>query len=122
MMYSLPREFWEPETMEGIGNTIGSFVKIFEVTKAARYISYARIYVYMNVANSIPDSIVVSYQDEEWIQPLNYEHIPFQCRKFHVHGHLFRDCPLNSPTQGSKVKEEIDLEGFTKIQGKRKAR
>jgi hypothetical protein len=119
-MYSLPREFWEPEILEGIGNTIGSFVKIYEVTKATRYISYARICVYMNVANALPESIVVSYQDEEWIQPLDYEHIPLCCRKCHVHGHIFRDFPLNAPVQGNKAKEETDLEGFTKIQSKRK--
>jgi hypothetical protein len=54
-MYSLPREFWEPEILEGIGNTLGSFVKISEVTKMTRYISYARICVYMNVANALPN-------------------------------------------------------------------
>jgi hypothetical protein len=42
-----------------------------------RYISYARICVYMNVVGALPESIVVSYQDEEWTQPLDYEHIPF---------------------------------------------
>jgi hypothetical protein len=121
-MYSLPREFWEPETLEGIDNTLGSFVKISEVTKSTRYISYARICVYMNVAGALPESIVVSYQDDEWTQPLDYEHIPFRCRKCHIHGHLFRDFPLNSPPppQGTPGKEEIYPEGFTKIPNKRK--
>jgi hypothetical protein len=53
-MYSLPREFWEPDTLEGIDNTLGSFVKISKATKSARYISYARICVYMNVAGALP--------------------------------------------------------------------
>ena len=94
-MYSLSREFWEPKILEGIGNTLGSFFKILEVENTARYISYARIYVYMNVANALLQSIKVSYQDEEWTQPLDYENIPFCCSKCHVHGHLFRDFPLN---------------------------
>jgi hypothetical protein len=59
-MYSLPREFREPEILEGIGNTLRSFFKITEVTKMAKYVSYARIYVYMNVANALPKSIMVS--------------------------------------------------------------
>jgi hypothetical protein len=111
-----PKRILGTKTLEGIGNTPGSFVKISEVTKSAKYISYARICVYMNVAGALPESIIVSYQDDEWTQPLDYKHIPFRCRKCHIHGHLFRDCPLNSPPQGTPGKEEIDPEGFTKIQ------
>jgi hypothetical protein len=33
--------------------------------------------------------------DEEWIQNIDYEQIPFRCRRFHEHGHLIRECPLN---------------------------
>jgi hypothetical protein len=53
-------------------------------------------------------------------QPLDYEHIHFRCRKFHIHGHIFRYFPLNAPPQGTPGKEEIDPEGFTKIPNKRK--
>jgi hypothetical protein len=91
---------------------IGSFVKIFEVTKAARYISYTRICVYMNVVNSLLESIVVSYQDEEWIQPLDYENIPFHVGSVMLMVHLFRYFPLNSPNPRSKSKEEIYQEGL----------
>jgi hypothetical protein len=120
-LYSLPREFWELETLEGIGNTLGAFVKISEITKASRYVSYARICVYMNVAGALPESIVISYQDEEWTQTLDYEHISFRCRKCHTHGHLFRDFPLNVPPPGNAGKGETDPEGFAKIPRKRKA-
>jgi hypothetical protein len=27
-LYSLPQDFWDEETLEGIGNTLDSFVKI----------------------------------------------------------------------------------------------
>jgi hypothetical protein len=48
----------------------------------------------MNVVGALPESFVVSYHDDEWTQPLDYEHIPFRWRKCHIHGHLFRDAPL----------------------------
>jgi hypothetical protein len=32
-LYLFPQEFWEAETLEGIGNALGSFVKISLVTK-----------------------------------------------------------------------------------------
>lgn len=59
--------------------------------------------------------------DEVWVQPLDYEHIPFQCRRCHEHGHLFRQCPLsiNINEQGQKEKEKDD-EGFEKVSQRRK--
>jgi hypothetical protein len=39
----------------------------------------------------------LDYQYEEWSQTLDYEHIPFHCRKCHEHNHLFQECPLNNP-------------------------
>jgi hypothetical protein len=97
-LYSFPQEFWLGEVLEGIGNTLGIFVKSVEATKQSRYTSYACICVYMDVSKPLPRSIKLEYQDEEWEQTIDYEHIPFRCHKFHEHGHLFRDCPLNAPS------------------------
>jgi len=55
---------WDPEILEGIGNTIGSFVKIAESNKRGRYTSYARICVYMNIANLIPGAVELEYHEE----------------------------------------------------------
>jgi hypothetical protein len=54
------------ENLEGIGNTLGSFIKISKIKKEAKYTSYARIYIYMNVAGALLDVITLSYQDNEW--------------------------------------------------------
>jgi hypothetical protein len=74
----------------------------------------------MNVSGALPYSIVVSYQDEEWTQSLDYEHILFKCRMFHVHDHLFRDFPLNVPNLVNKAKKDTNPKGFTKMPHKRK--
>jgi hypothetical protein len=47
------------------------------VTKQRRYTSYARICVYLNISKPLPGSIDLEYQDEEWSQTIDYEHIPF---------------------------------------------
>jgi hypothetical protein len=98
-LYSLPQEFWLEEILLGIGNTLGKYVKSSEATKQRKYTSYARICVYMNISKALPGTVTLEYQDEEWAQTIDYEHIPFRCRKCHEHGHLFRDFPLNAPPQ-----------------------
>ena len=89
--YSLPCELWRPEILADIGNMLGVFVKVAEQTKQMRYVSYARICVYLDISKELPASIKLSWHDEDWIQDIDYKHIPFHYRKFHIHGHLFQD-------------------------------
>jgi hypothetical protein len=117
-LYSLPQEFWLEEILMGIGNTIGQYVKASEATKQRKYTSYARICVYMNIAQALPGAVILEYQDEDWSQTLDYEHIPFRCRRCHEHGHLFRDCPLNQPAP--KADQNTQKDGFTTIQSRKK--
>jgi len=94
-----------------INNKLGRHVKSLEATKQRKYTSYANIYVYMDISKSLPGSIIVEYQDEEWAQTIDYEHIPFHYRKCHEHMNLFKECPLNAPTKPEA--EEKTKDGFT---------
>jgi hypothetical protein len=89
ILYSLPLEFWLEEILFGIGNTLEIYIKAAETTRKHHYNSYACICVYMNIYKPLPISITLEWQDEEWAQTIDYEHIPFRCHKFHEHGHLF---------------------------------
>jgi hypothetical protein len=102
----------------GIGNTAGRYVKSSKDTKQRKYTSYARICVYMDISRALPRYVILEYQDEDWIQTIDYEHIPFHCRKCHEHGHLFRDCPLNA--QGPKAQETKQKYGFTTVTSRKK--
>jgi hypothetical protein len=102
-LYSLPQEFWLEEILMGLGNTLGQYVKASEATKQRKYTSYARICVYMNISKALPGAVTLEYQDEDWHQTIDYEHIPFRCRRCHEHGHLYRDCPIIK--QATKVPE-----------------
>jgi hypothetical protein len=119
-LYSLPQEFWLEEVLAGIGNTIGIYVKSSEATKQWRYTSYARICVYLNIAKPLPGSITLEYHDEDWSQTIDYEHIPFRCRKCHEHGHLFRECPLNMVHKEGNPDTGKDKEGFVQTAGRRR--
>jgi hypothetical protein len=113
MLYSFLQEFWLEAILMGIGNNMGQYVKLSKATKQRKYTSYARIYVYMDISKELPGSITLEYQDEDWNQTIDYEHIPFRCRKCHEHGHLFRDCPLNA--QAPKAGENKQKDGFTTV-------
>ena len=94
--YSLPCEFWRPKILKDIENALGSFVKFVDQMKKIRYLSYAQICVYLDISKYLPESIKLSWQDEEWIQAIDYKNIPFHC-KCHEHEHLFREFSLNTP-------------------------
>jgi hypothetical protein len=72
----------------------------------------------MNISKALPGAVTLEYQDEDWLQTLDYEHIPFRCRRCHEHGHLFRDCPLLK--QNASAKESKQTDGFTTVTAKRR--
>eukprot|EP00253_Pinus_taeda_P010874 PITA_10874 len=128
-LFGLPDEFWDPEILEGIGNSIGSFVKIAEATKRGKYNAYARICVYINLADPLPENVKVGYHDTIWKQPIDYEHIPFRCHICHEYGHLYRQCSLNKEeesrksqanTQRSTERMEDPERGFQQVVRKKK--
>jgi hypothetical protein len=69
----------------------------------------------MDISKALPGSVTLEYQDEDWNQTIDYDHIPFFCRKCHEHGHLFRYCPLNA--QAPKAGENKKKYGFTIVTG-----
>lgn len=128
-LFGLPTKFWDPEILKGIGNAIGSFVKVAESTKRGIYTTYARICAYMNIIEPLPDTIELEYHDEIWHQPIDYEHIPFRCRRCHEYGHLYRECPITLSEKEKEAKNERrnaakksgkEDEDFREVQRKKK--
>ena len=101
-MYSLPTEYWKEEILMDIENTLRNFIKVSEKTRQRKYISYARICIYLDISRDLPDGIELTWEDEEWFQAIDYEQIHFRCRRCHEHGHLFKDFPQNKRPGGKK--------------------
>lgn len=114
-LYSLPLDYWQLESLSAIGNKLGRFFKAFEATRRGKYTSFARICVEMDLSGALSDEVILEVFDEEWVQIVDYEHIPFRCRKFHEHGNLFRDCPLNKMENEGKANTMKDFESFQKV-------
>ena len=96
---------------------------MLEGTKNGHYVSYARICVYMNIANPIPGVFKLEYHEEVWQQALDYEHIPFRCRKGHEYGNLFKEFPLNAEEDERNTKQQRktneDDDGFQEVKHKK---
>jgi hypothetical protein len=68
----------------------------------------------MDVSGALPEEVCLEFRDEEWIQSINYEQIPFKCRRFHEHGHLLRECSLIKKIEQEKTKQNQDEKGFVR--------
>ena len=114
-LYSLPLDYWQAESLTTMGNKLGRFVRASKATRKEKYTSFTRICVEMDLSRALLDEVILEVFDEEWVQTVNYEHIPFRCRRFHEHGHLFRDCPLNKIENKRKSSTMKDTESFQKV-------
>lgn len=74
----------------------------------------------MDLSGALMDAIILEVYDEEWVQVVDNEHVPFRCCKCHEHGHLYRDCPMNKLESNTKATMGKDPEGFTKLGNKGK--
>jgi hypothetical protein len=73
----------------------------------------------MHISKELPDSLFLVHEDLEWIQPVDYEHVSFCCRKCHEHGHLYRDCTKKKLVIDLKQLEATNEDGFKKVTNKR---
>ena len=69
----------------------------------------------MPLAKALNDSVSLFHDEFEWIRSIDYEHVPFRCRKCHEHGHIFSDFPLNTPPKTTPTSKSKDAKGFTKV-------
>ena len=82
------------------------------MTKTKRYRAYATICVYMNISQPILEFIELSFQNEDIFQPIEYEHLPFQCHCCHEYEHLFKDSLLVNHQPPMTPQIMVDRDGF----------
>ncbi|XP_059076623.1 uncharacterized protein LOC131875916 [Cryptomeria japonica] len=137
----LPLEFWREDILLRIAALLGKPVAIAQNTLEKKVFSYARICVEIDLNNPLPDSLEFFIGSASWIQPLDYESLPFRCRFCHEYGHLQRQCPRapkaagvsSSPSSGPLVEKEDkgkesgveggpDKDGFIPVKQRNKGR
>ena len=114
-------EYWCEENLMEIGNILGNFVKVSEQTRQRRYISYARICIYLDITKDLPGGIDLTWEDEDWFQAIYYDQITFRCRQCHEHRDMLRDYPHNKKLGGIKEQENQDSGEFTRVENKKRS-
>jgi len=95
---NLPVHCWNWSSLRHIGNTLGKFID--RANNKDQY-DCARICVEVDLEVGLPEAIKIKVGSWSHVQILDYEQLPFKCRKCHVHGHFARNCPSNAePEKG----------------------
>jgi len=74
----------------------------------------------MHLNKALLDAVSLYHDDYEWLQIIDYEHVPFRCRKCHALGHLFLDRPSNIKSTNTPSMEKSNSDGFTKVPNPKK--
>ena len=79
----------------------------------------------MDLYRELPEAISLNWEDEESIQPIDYEQLPFRCRHYHEYGHLGRNCPKDSPRThpvAPSLSKAVEEDGFTQVKNRRRGK
>lgn len=98
---NLPVHCWNCDSLKHIGNTLGKFID--RANNKDQY-DCARICVEVDLEVGLPEAIKINVGSWTHVQKLDYEQLPFKCRKCHVYSHFARGCPTNG--EAEKGKEE----------------
>lgn len=92
-LHNLPLHFWHHQVLEGIGNTLGKFLKFDEDRLTRGIFTFAKICVKVDLIQGLLESITLIFNDTHWTQPLDYENTTFRCRGCLQTNHLHSPCP-----------------------------
>ncbi|XP_057846960.2 uncharacterized protein LOC131056719 [Cryptomeria japonica] len=98
----LPLELWVEDVFKGIASSFGELLSMDPITTARRRLTFARICVGVMQGMDMPLSIKINSRLGKWIQPMEYESVPFACFHYKKSGHTARKCPLQVVKENEK--------------------
>jgi len=109
----LPLHFWGPDHFNRIGDILGTFLEADLSYKETHMKQVARILVELNIREGLPASMILDWGPTPITQLLDYENLPFRCRRCHTYGHPVADChlPLRTLNGGKRKARKMAAEG-----------
>lgn len=97
----LPIPFWDEEVFIRVGNALGTYLDYDRTYVESGNRTLARILVHLDTREGLEEQITLQWGRCIRVQLLDYEGVPFRCRRCHKVGHLAKDCPLNKKAADS---------------------
>ena len=98
----LPLHCWNDETLQPIGNSLGKYIHKSELK--GPLVSCLMICVEVDIEKGIPEIVSVCLDGWEHAQKVDYEKLPFKCKKCHEYGHFVKNClkAVQENTEGTQ--------------------
>ena len=93
-MPSLPLHFWSEDVFQWIGNALDIYMDYDKSYMLTGNISMACILVHLDTAEDLKENMQLDWRDTCRVHILDYERVPYRCRRCHNIGHLYKDLPL----------------------------
>ena len=100
----LPLHCWNDESLEAIGNALGKYID--KAYPKEPLFSCARIYVEVDLEKGLPEEVNLFMDGWEYLQKVDYEQLPFKCRKCHEYRHFVKSFPKEATEDPGKSQEE----------------
>jgi len=88
----LPVQFWNETAFRNIGEDFGHYLDHDRSYLVMRNKMMARILIFLDTRDGLHDNYNMFFDGMMWQQPLDYEGVPFRCRKCHEVGHIYKEC------------------------------
>lgn len=94
-LLGLPFHFWMEDIFRQIGDAIGTYLTFDASFQTTGCMDFVRILVHLDLSNGLLEHINIQWRNTTRLQLLDYDGVPFRCRRCQKVGHLSKECPLN---------------------------
>ncbi|XP_057866241.2 receptor-like protein EIX1 [Cryptomeria japonica] len=110
----LPMECCQEDVLRMLASILGRPIGASSQTLGRRVMTFARIYVEIDLSKPLPNAIEMCAGSYSWVQQLDYETLPFRCRLCHESSHLQRKCPRYKPMVHQSQQSTRNIDGVDK--------
>jgi hypothetical protein len=103
LLPGLPLQLWNAKALEAIGNELGRFIKVDELSLSTPDKRLAKVLVEVDIHVGLLEALEIDWRGYILGQRLDYLGVPFRCSLCRRTGHLRRDCQGTMEEEDSEV-------------------
>jgi len=107
-MPGLPLQYWNEFHLRGIGSMLGTCLEVDLSFLKTHVKQVARVLVSINIREGLAENINLKWGPDVFTQILDYENVPFRCRRCHAYGHPISECNIPERNTAGGRKEQAN--------------